>query len=30
MWNFILGAIVFLIGSIFGAAFYAAGQQSKK
>ena len=30
MWNFILGAVVFLIGGTFGAAFYAAGQQSKK
>ena len=30
MWNFILGAAIFFVGSIFGAAFYAAGQQSKK
>ena len=30
MWNFILGALVFFVGSIFGAAFYAAGQQTKK
>lgn len=30
MLNFVLGAVVFLVGAIFGAGFYAAGQQNKK